>query len=184
MRQKKYFGYNELGDISRSLKAVKYARRGNTTGEIECFITGKLRKDTPEERVRQDVARRLVEEYGYEEGDVNIEFPIKMGKNKKRADIVIFSENGKHVQENIYIIAEIKSTDIKPSDRKEGIGQLKSYVAACPNSLFALWLGNESLAFKVVEGKGKRILLQVPDVPKRGEKLPFRNPQGTRLFLL
>ncbi len=35
------------------------------SGKIRCFITGKLRKDTPEERVRQDVARSLVEEYGY-----------------------------------------------------------------------------------------------------------------------
>jgi len=31
-------------------------------GKIKCFITGKLRKDTAEERVRQDVARSLVEE--------------------------------------------------------------------------------------------------------------------------
>jgi len=51
------------------------------SGKIKCFITGKLRKDTPEERVRQDVARSLVEEYGYDKSDIEIEFPIKMGKS-------------------------------------------------------------------------------------------------------
>jgi len=45
-------------------------------GKIKCFITGKLRKDTPEERIRQDVARSLVEEYGYNKDDIDIEFPL------------------------------------------------------------------------------------------------------------
>ena len=35
-------------------------------GKIKCFITGKLRKDTPEENVRQRWARSLVDEYGYD----------------------------------------------------------------------------------------------------------------------
>ncbi len=110
-------------------------------GKIKCFITGKLRKDTAEERVRQDVARSLVEEYGYDKSDIDIEFPIKMGRAKKRADIVIFSENEEHTQENIYLIVEVKTEDIKPSDLKEGIGQLESYIAASFNSAFALWMG-------------------------------------------
>lgn len=122
-------------------------------GKIKCFITGKLRKDTAEERVRQDVSRSLVEEYGYDKSDIDIEFPIKMGRAKKRADIVIFSENADHTQENIYLIAEVKTEDIKPSDRKEGVYQLESYIAASPNTIFALWVGNERLAFKVVEEK-------------------------------
>lgn len=138
-------------------------------GKIKCFITGKLRKDTPEERIRQDIARSLVEEYGYEKSDIDIEFPVKMGRAKKRADIVIVSEDEEHTQENIYMIAEVKTEDVKPSDKKEGVGQLGSYVAASPNSVFALWVGNERLAFEVVEEKGKRVLTQIPDIPKKGE---------------
>src|SRR5260363_289150 len=34
-------------------------------GNIRCFITDKLRKDKPEENVRQRWARSLVDEYGY-----------------------------------------------------------------------------------------------------------------------
>ena len=138
-------------------------------GKIKCFITGKLRKDTPEERIRQDVARSLVEEYGYNKDDIDIEFPIKMGRARKRVDIVIFEEGNEHKQENIYAIVEVKTENIKPSDKKEGIEQLKSYVAACINTQFALWVGSERLAFKVVEEKGKRKLEEIPDIPKRGE---------------
>jgi len=146
-------------------------------GKIKCFITGKLRKDTAEERVRQDVARSLVEEYGYDKSDIDIEFSIKMGRAKKRADIVIFSENEEHTQENIYLIVEVKTEDVKPSDLKEGIGQLESYIAASPNSAFALWVGNERLAFEAIEEKGKRVLNLIPDVPKRGETT---TPKPTR----
>lgn len=138
-------------------------------GKIKCFITGKLRNDTPEERVRQDVARSLVEEYGYDKKDIDIEFPVKMGRARKRADIVVFYESKEHTQENIYMILEVKTENVKPSDRKEGVDQLESYVAASPNSSFALWVGNERLPFKAVEEKGRKTLAQIPDIPKRGE---------------
>jgi len=138
-------------------------------GKIKCLITGKLRKDTPEERIRQDVARSLVEEYGYNKDDIDIEFPIKMGRARKRIDIVIFEEGSGHKQENIYAIVEVKTENIKPSDKKEGFEQLKSYVAASINTQFALWVGSERLAFKVVEERGRRKLEEIPDIPKKGE---------------
>jgi len=142
-------------------------------GKIKCFITGKLRKDTPEERIRQDVARSLVEEYGYNREDIAIEFPIKTGskkgKKKPRADIVIFREGSDHIQRNIYIIIETKREDVRPSDKKEGIGQLESYISASMNAQFGLWVGSERLAFKVIPKEGLRELEPIPDIPKRGE---------------
>ena len=89
--------------------------------------------------------------------------PVKMGRARKRADIVVFYENKEHTQENIYMILEVKTENIKPSDRKEGVDQLASYMAASPNSSFALWVGNERLAFKVVEEKGRKALAEIPD---------------------
>ncbi|HEC88937.1 MAG TPA: hypothetical protein ENI52_06455 [Thermoplasmata archaeon] len=139
------------------------------SGKIKCFITGKLRKDTPEEKIRQDVARSFVEEYGYTKEDIDIEFPIKMGRARKRVDIVIFNEGAEHKQENIYMVIEVKPENIKPSDKKEGIEQLKSYIAACVNTQFALWVGSERLAFKVIEKKGRRELEDITDIPKKGE---------------
>ena len=75
------------------------------------------------------------------------------------------------------MIIEVKTEDVKPSDLKEGIGQLESYIAASPNSAFALWVGNERLAFEAIEEKGKRVLNLIPDVPKRGETT---TPKPTR----
>ena len=138
-----------------------------------------LRKDTPEEKTRQDVARSLVEEYGYNKDDIDLEFPIKMGRARKRVDIVIFDEGSERVQENIHIIVEVKPENIKPSDRKEGIDQLKSYVAACPNTKFALWIGSERLAFKVIEERGKRKIEEIPDIPKKGETTIPRPTRGS-----
>jgi len=148
-------------------------------GKIKCFITGKLRKDTPEEKIRQDVARSLVEEYGYNKDDIDLEFPIKMGRARKRVDIVIFDEGSERVQENIHTIVEVKPENIKPSDRREGIDQLKSYVAACPNTKFALWIGSERLAFKVIEERGKRKIEEIPDIPKKGETTIPRPTRGS-----
>lgn len=139
------------------------------TGKLKCFISGKLRKDTPEERLRQTVARSLVEEYGYDKEDIEVEFSIKMGRARKRVDIVVFNKGSEHEQENIYMVIEVKTEDVKPSNKKEGIEQLKSYVAACVNAKFALWVGSERLAFKVAEERGKRILEEIPDIPKSGE---------------
>jgi len=148
-------------------------------GKIKCFITGILRNDTPEESVRQDMARSLVEEYGYDKSDIGIEFGIKMGAAKPRVDIVIFLSGSEHKQENIYLIVETKREDIKPSDKKEGVGQLESYIAACPNCTFGLWVGNERLAFKVMEEKGRRTLAQIPDIPKSGQTTIPRPTRGS-----
>jgi len=148
-------------------------------GKIKCFITGKLRNDSLEEKVRQDIARSLVEEYGYDKKDISIEFPIKMGRARKRADIVVFYGNKEHTQENIYVILEIKPENVKPSDRKEGVDQLASYAAASPNNRFALWVGNERLAFRTVEERGRKVLTQIPDIPKRGETTIPRPTRGS-----
>jgi type I restriction enzyme M protein len=161
------------------MKGKKMTEEVIPPGKIKCFITGKLRKDTPEEKVRQEVARALVEEYGYEKSDMDIEFPVKMGRASKRVDIVIFLHSKPHVQENIYLISEVKREDIKPSDKKEGIGQLGSYVSACPNCKFSLWVGKERLTFETIEEKGERKIVQIPDVPKYGEKTIPRPIRGS-----
>lgn len=103
------------------------------------FIDGKtLRDRKPEEHVRQNLARSLVHEYRYPRADVAVEFRIKMGSGSKRVDLAIFAEGKPHVQEHIIGIVECKRADIKPDDRKEGVAQLQSYMAACPNCRFGL----------------------------------------------
>jgi type I restriction enzyme M protein len=147
-------------------------------GYIKCFITGKLRKDTPEERVRQEVARSLVEEYGYRKEDIELEFPIRMGRRLKPVDIAVFQEGRLHKQENIYIIAETKAENIKPSNKENGIDQLKSYLSACLNAKYGLWVGSERIAFEVVEKEGRKEFVDIPDIPRRGEAGPPKPTKG------
>ena len=117
-------------------------------GKIRCYITGKLRQDKPEEHVRQRWARSLVEEYRYHRDDIELEFRIKMGVERKKADIVVFREGAPHKQENIFIIVEAKREDILPRDRQEGVDQLKSYMAASSQCRFGLWVGSERQGFE------------------------------------
>ena len=149
------------------------------TGKIKCYITGKLRKDTPEERVRQSIAKALVEEYGYKKEDIEIEFPIKVGSSRKRVDIAVFEEGKPHTQENIYIIVETKREDIKPSDKKEGVEQLKSYMASCINCKYGLWIGSERIALEKVKKLKVYDFEDIPDIPHAGETRLIRPTRKT-----
>ncbi len=148
-------------------------------GKIRCYVhPDKFRDDTPEEHVRQRVARSLVEEYGYDKSDLHLEFPVQMGSGKpKRADIAIFPPGQTHKQENTFIIVEAKREDIKPTDRNNGVEQLKSYMAACLTSRWGLWVGSEMIALeKEVDPKRAK---QEPfpyatDIPLKGTDEPKR----------
>lgn len=147
-------------------------------GKIRCFVTGQLRDDTPEENVRQRWARSLVEEYGYPKTDIGINVKIAMGRARKSADLVIFRQDAEHVQGNAYIVIEAKRDDKKPSDAKEGTGQLESYMAACPACRFGLWVGQEILAFERVIVTGE--IAKIGDIPRFGDDEPER-PTRDRL---
>ena len=141
-------------------------------GQIRCYVTGRLRKDTPEEHVRQRWARSLVEEYGYPKSDLGVEVSIAMGRARKSADLVVFRHGAKHSQEEAMIIIEAKRSDKKPSDVKHGEDQLKSYLAASPVCRFGLWVGQERLAFERDFESGE--INRVGDIPRFGDDEPER----------
>ena len=138
-------------------------------GKIRCFITGKLRQDTPEENVRQRWARSLVEEYGYDAADMAVEFSVKMGTKRKRADIVVFKQGSPKRQDTVILIVEAKREDVSPNDKLEGVDQLKSYMSACSSCAFGLWVGSERLSYeKEPEGE----INDTIDIPRFGETQP------------
>lgn len=145
-------------------------------GKVLCFITGVLRADTPEENVRQRWARALVEDYGYPKSDIGVETKIKMGRSSKKCDLAIFRSGLEHKQENIAICIEAKRDDIRPSDAKDGDGQLISYISACP-AKFGLWVGQEMRGY---EKDDQGAITQVADIPRYGDDRP-RRPQRTDL---
>jgi type I restriction enzyme M protein len=125
-------------------------------GKILDFIDGTTqRPETPEEYVRQEIAKSLVREYRYEKSLVEVEFTLRLGSRKPRADLMIFPSGSDHIQENALIVVECKASSVKSADRKEGVGQLQSYMAACPNVSYGMWTnGIERYCYKRVVKDG------------------------------
>ena len=138
-------------------------------GKIRCFVSKKLRKDTPEENVRQRWARSLVDEYGYDVSDMAVEFPVKMGVSRKKADIVVFKPGGPRRQDTVVVVVEAKREDVSPKDKSEGVDQLKSYMSACSSCKFGLWVGSEKLALEKSEDGSMEDTI---DIPRFGDTQP------------
>lgn len=140
-------------------------------GKVLDFIDGETqRRETPEEYVRQEIAKSLVREYRYAKRDIAVEFTLRVGVSKPRADLVIFQPGSDHTQSNAFLIVECKSTRVKATDRKDGVGQLQSYMAACPNVTYGMWTNSvERYCYRRVERAGRVEFEEVPDVPVFGQ---------------
>lgn len=140
-------------------------------GKVRDYIDGTIRKETPEEYVRQTVEKRLVIEHKYAKENIAIEYPIKMGNGKKRADIVIFPEGvtkeEQKDQQNIVLIIECKKESVKPTDKGEGVAQLKTYMASCANCQWGMWTNgkHKTVYKKVLAPDGKIIYEEANDIP-------------------
>ena len=98
-----------------------------------------------------------------------MEFTLRLGSRKPRADLVIFDEGDEHKQDHAKVIIECKSQKVKSTDRKEGIGQLQSYMSACPNVQYGMWTnGVERFCYRRVEKNGKISFDEIPDIPGKG----------------
>lgn len=128
-------------------------------GKICDYIDGKIRNDTPEEYVRQNIEKRLVNEHKYNKERISPEFPLRVGSSHVRADIVIFSKDApKLSQEYIQIIIECKKEAVEPTSKNDGIEQLKSYMAASPNCEWGMWTnGKHKDVFRKVVNERKEI---------------------------
>src|SRR5712691_6089170 len=139
-------------------------------GKVLDFIDGRTqRPDTPEEYVRQEIAKSLVREYKYAKTDIEVEFVVRVGTRKPRADLVIFPPQATHEQEHAHIIVECKASTVKSADKKDGVGQLQSYMAACPNVEYGMWTnGVERFCYRRIVKGGKVATEDVPDLPEFG----------------
>lgn len=141
-------------------------------GKLVDYLTGKLRRETPEEHVRQRVARSLVEEYGYSKKQIELDFHIYIGSKKHPVDIAIFHEEKAHKQENIYIIIETKKESVKPTSKDQGIGQLNSYMGASLNCEFGMWTnGINKYSYQKKRTNGRFQISEIVDIPPKGKSL-------------
>ena len=89
-------------------------------GKILDFIDSKTQRlETPEEYVRQEIAKSLVREYGYAKADIEVEFILRLGTRKPRADLIIMPPDTDHTQENAHIIVECKASTVKAADERK-----------------------------------------------------------------
>lgn len=140
-------------------------------GKVRDYVDGTIRNDTPEEYVRQTVEKRLVNEHKYAKERIAVEYHVQIGSGRKRADIVIFPEGTtaeeKKDQQNISIIIECKKEAVKPTDKDNGLEQLKSYMSACNNCEWGMWTNglHKTVYHKTVDEKGHFDFCEYNDIP-------------------
>jgi len=138
---------------------VKAAKSGKAF-YAQCLIRHKEIKLTPEEVVRQLFIMQLLEKYKYPENRIELEYAVAFGREKKRADIVIFDRERVTVP---YIIVEIK----KPR-HKEGKEQLKSYCNAT-GAPIGVWTNGESISY--YNRKDPNYFEDITDIPNAHQSL-------------
>jgi type I restriction enzyme M protein len=130
------------------------------TPYINCLVRKKEIKLTPEEVVRQLYVMVLTQDYGYSVDRMELEYAVTFGREKKRADIVIFDKQNTSA---VYIMVELKKPKLK--DGKE---QLKSYCNAT-GAPIGIWSNGDSISY--YNRKDPNYFEDIPDIPNATEKL-------------
>jgi type I restriction enzyme M protein len=164
--------YRRPAATSKKFRApsIQAAPQGVPDGMLVDFLTGRFFRDTPEEYIRQNIEKAIVRQYQYDPTDAVPEYPVKVGSARKRVDVVIFKPGVEHIQQNAWLLVETKSADTKPSNAKEGIGQLQSYMAACVNCEYGLWTnGDDRFCFAKRTTKTTHRFEEIIDIPAIGQ---------------
>ena len=127
---------------------------------INCLIRKKEIRLTPEEAVRQLYLMVLLEDFKYPANRMELEYGVSFGREKKRADIVIFDKDQTTTP---FIIVELKKPKLK--DGKE---QLKSYCNAT-GAPIGIWTNGDSISF--YHRKDPNYFEDIPGIPRADQKL-------------
>ena len=136
-------------------------------GRVIDFLDPTLtRPYTPEERVRQEYARKLHHDYGYQKEVMAFGSPINIGSETRFADIVIYRTEAaaaRRDQAQIRIIVETKAPDIKT-----GVAQLTSYISGS-SAEGGVWI-NTTDAPKYFRRRVNGTLDDWPNIPHANEQ--------------
>lgn len=131
-------------------------------------ISNKYKVKTPEERVRQEYICRLVNHYGYDLSQMELEVQVNnshRGQGKARADIVVWkSALAKSNEDAATIVVECKAEHI--TIREEDYFQGYNYASWAGADFFVTTNLKETRVFKVVKGKLPKRLEEIVDIPK------------------
>lgn len=130
-------------------------------GSITDYATGKMMEDSEHERIRQKIERELVEVYGYDKSQMDIEVPVQFGAEVRGyVDIAIYEQppTPSEKQRQWRIAVEIKT----PGD-DQGLAQLESYMNGI-DCRWGLWTdGNRRM---VIERVGPNRFSEAEDIPR------------------
>lgn len=127
---------------------------------VQCLVRKKEIKLTPEEVIRQLYLMNLHYEYDYPYERMELEYSVVFGREKKRADIVIFDKDNPNA---VYIMVELKKPKLK--DGKE---QLKSYCNAT-GAPIGVWTNGESISY--YNRRDPNYFKDIPNIPNAQQKL-------------
>ena len=148
--------------------------RKKLTPFVTCYVRNKEIQLKPEEVIRQLYLRVLVNEYGYAKSRIKIEYPISIGRSKKRVDIAIMDAE-RTLSE--YILVELKSPKFN-----DGKKQLHSYCNATGAPL-GVWSNGKSIEY--YQRTDPNYFADLKDIPKSGVSLSdFINRRYTILDLI
>lgn len=146
-------------------------KRGN--GKIFCPLTDSWHIETPEEKVRQEYIKILVEDYGYSLDQMAQEIKVnnsQRGQGKARADIVIWkSKEDKDESKAAFIVVECKAENVRI--REEDYYQGYNYASWAGASFFITTNEKETKYFNVDKDYLPKELVEVVAIPTAEEAL-------------
>lgn len=135
-------------------------------GKIIDYIDPDVRREnTPEERIRQRITHVLNMEYNYPTNLIALEKQVQIGREIKRADIVVYNNpdsKAKNDQGNIFLIIETKAPTVKYPD-----GQLISYLSAT-SATGGFWTNGDSIVY-YRKNLTDNSIIDWTGIPKYGE---------------
>ncbi|MFR5505410.1 MAG: N-6 DNA methylase [Lachnospiraceae bacterium] len=153
------FSQEAIDSVERNIE-IRQDKKGNDVVYVNCFVRNKFVKLTPEELIRQLYIYKLTTEYGYPVERMELESVITFGREKKRADIVIYNKDHVTAPE---IIVELKKPKLK--DGKE---QLKSYCNAT-GAIIGVWTNGDQISY--YHRKDPNYFEDIPNIPRENQKL-------------
>jgi type I restriction enzyme M protein len=134
--------------------------KGKDAAYINCLVRKKEIRLNAEEAIRQLYVMVLRDDFGYPVERMELEYGVSFGREKKRADIVIFD---KDVTTTPFIMVELKKPKLK-----EGKEQLKSYCNAT-GSPIGIWTNGDSISY--YHRKDPNFFEDIPNIPRSDQKL-------------
>lgn len=135
-------------------------------GKIFCPLADSWHIETPEEKVRQEYIKILVENYGYSLDQMAQEIKVnnsQRGQGKARADIVIWkSKQDKIESKAAFIVVECKAENVRI--REEDYYQGYNYASWAGASFFVTTNEKETKYFNVDKDYLPKELVEVPRV--------------------